>query len=102
MHSYAVLAPVVHLLLDADLRRSVTRFINEGTFELSPFSITTAMAADKAMGNNISHVLPKVSVIEGPHSHHHHHSHYHRQQHLTKSFSDTDRRIYDTRNTQNV
>lgn len=85
MHSYAVLAPVVHLMLDKDLRSSVSRFINEGTFELSPFSIATAMAADKAntRQRHFDHVLPKVSVIDDnpPHHHNHHHHHHHHRHH---------------------
>lgn len=85
MHSYAVLAPIVHLMLDKDLRSSVSRFINEGTFELSPFSIATAIAADNANARqrHLDHVLPKVSVIDddNPPRHHHHHHHHHHHNH---------------------
>lgn len=86
MHSYAVLAPVVHLLLDKDLRRSVARFVNEGTFELSPFTIGTALAADKVARENRQqhvHVLPKVSIIDSPGERRH--------QNLTRSMSDSDK-----------
>lgn len=84
MHSYAVLAPMFHLILDNDLRRSVARFINEGTFELPPFEVATAtMVANKPNihQQHFEHVLPKVSVIENQPSLHHHY-HYHRYDNL--------------------
>lgn len=74
MHSYAVAAPIVHLCLDRELRLSVIRFVNEGTFELPPLS-GGLPGNDIMQKKTLNHAITKVSVIE-PSSDGQHRQHY--------------------------